>query len=78
MTAKTVSKRFKIILSLMLVTTFVLKWVGIIPDANASDIIACYLTAYALVAGTIDMNIMLDNIKRKGDKHEHKTDVLPY
>lgn len=61
MKAKIISKVSKVILALMLVTMFIVKWLGYF-HASASDIIACCFAAYGIVAGTIDINISLDKI----------------
>lgn len=65
MTAKIISKLSKVLLSAALVVTFYYKWKGQLPGAETSSIIVCYLTAYGIVAGTIDMNIMLDKLINK-------------
>lgn len=72
MTAKIISKLSKVLLSGALVVTFYCKWKGLLPCADAGSIITCYLTAYGIVAGTIDMNIMLDKLINKNKTEESK------
>ena len=72
MTAKIISRLSKVILSGALAVTFYYKWKGLLPGADTSGIIICYLTAYGIVAGTIDMNIMLDKLIHKNKTEESK------
>lgn len=72
MTAKIISKLSKVLLSGALVVTFYCKWKGFLPCADTGSIITCYLTAYGIVAGTIDMNIMLDKLIHKNKTEESK------
>lgn len=60
MTAKTISKVFKFIATGGLVVSAVLKWAGILPNANAGEICMIWATVYGLGAGTVDLNIMFD------------------
>ena len=48
-------------------TLCILKWVNIIPNATISEIWGAGATAYGLLLGTIDFNIISDNLR------EHKT-----
>ena len=72
MTAKIVSKLSKVLLSGALVVTFYYKWKGLLPGADTSGIIICYITAYGIVAGTIDMNIRLDKFINKNKTEESR------
>ena len=58
--AKAISKVFKILASLGLVVCAVLKWVGILPCATVGEICLVWSVVYGLGAGTIDLNIMFD------------------
>lgn len=62
MSAKIISKISKILLAIICMVAFVLKWRGILVNATSSEIIACCFAAYGIVAGTIDVNISLDKI----------------
>lgn len=62
LTAKKISKIFKFIATGGIVLCTVLKWVGIMPNASASEICMVWAVVYGLGAGTIDLNIMFDKI----------------
>ena len=60
LTAKTISKVFKFISAIGLVTCAVLKWVNVMPNATIGEICMMWACVYGLGAGTIDLNIMFD------------------
>ena len=60
LTAKTISKFFKFIAPLGMITCAILKWAGILPNASMGEICMLWATVYGLGAGTIDLNIMFD------------------
>lgn len=60
LTAKTISKVFKFISAIGIVTCAVLKWVNVMPNATIGEICMMWACVYGLGAGTIDLNIMFD------------------
>ena len=60
LTAKTISKVFKFISTIGVVTCAVLKWVNVMPNATIGEICMMWACVYGLGAGTIDLNIMFD------------------
>lgn len=60
LTAKAISKIFKLISPLGMITCAILKWAGILPNASMGEICMLWATVYGLGAGTIDLNIMFD------------------
>lgn len=68
MSAKIISKAAKIVTALAMIGAFCLKWAGVMPEAGAGEIVMCFCAAYAVAAGTIDVNIMLDKLTGKGVK----------
>lgn len=60
LTAKTISKIFKFISTIGIVTCAVLKWVNVMPNATIGEISILWACVYGLGAGTIDLNIMFD------------------
>lgn len=63
-TAKTMSKTFKVIAVIGIIICHIFKWAGKL-SAESSEI--CYMWAwvYGLGAGTIDLNIIIDKFRRK-------------
>ena len=61
--AKTMSKIFKVIAVLGIITCHILKWCGIL-NAESGEICFMWAVVYGLGAGTIDLNIMLDKFRR--------------
>lgn len=66
--AKTLSKAMKIVAVVGIILCHVLKWLGVL-NADSGEICQMWAVVYALGAGTIDMNIMLDKF-RKQEKTE--------
>ena len=60
MTAKRISKIFKIFAAFGIVLCAVLKWLGVMPTATVGEICMVWAVVYGLGAGTIDLNIMFD------------------
>lgn len=60
MEAKTISKIFKAVSALGLITCAVLKWLNLLPGASIGEIVALWAAVYGLGAGTIDTNIIID------------------
>ena len=67
MEAKTLSKIFKIVCSVGMVTSAVLKWVGVMPSASIGEICALWAAVYGVGAGTIDANIIIDKFKGEAE-----------
>lgn len=65
-TAKMISKVFKIVSAAGIVASAVLKWCGILPDATAGEICMIWAAVYGVGAGTIDLNIMFDKFTGGG------------
>ena len=72
LTAKAISKIFKLIAPLGMITCAILKWAGILPNASMGEICMLWATVYGLGAGTIDLNIMFDKFVGggNGDKRD--------
>jgi len=62
--AKTLSKAMKILAVLGIILCHALKWLGVL-NADSGEICQMWAVVYALGAGTIDMNIMLDKFRRQ-------------
>lgn len=62
--AKTLSLISKIIGVVVILGGHVLKWLGKLPNAESSEIIACGFSVMAIF-GTVDINIMLDKFTKK-------------
>lgn len=60
LSAKATSKAFKWISAAGLLACAVLKWLGALKGADIGEICLAWSAVYALGAGTIDLNIMLD------------------
>lgn len=65
LTAKTISKIFKFMAATGIITSAILKWAGILPNATAGEICLIWATVYGIGAGTIDLNIMFDKFTRQ-------------
>lgn len=61
--AKTISKIFKFVATVGAVVCAVLKWVGVMPGATIGEICSLWSVVYALGAGTIDANIIIDKFR---------------
>jgi hypothetical protein len=61
--AKTISKIFKFVSAGGIILCCVLKWIGILPDADVSEICGAWAVVYGLGAGTIDANLIIDKFK---------------
>lgn len=64
LSAKTLSKAMKIVAVLGIILCHALKWLGVL-NADSGEICQMWAVVYALGAGTIDMNIMLDKFRRQ-------------
>ena len=64
LSAKTLSKAMKILAALGIALCHALKWLGVL-NADSGEICQMWAVVYALGAGTIDMNIMLDKFRRQ-------------
>ena len=62
--AKVMSKIFKVIAVVGIITCHILKWCGKL-SAESTEICFMWAVVYGLGAGTIDLNIMLDKFRRK-------------
>ena len=71
MEAKVISKVFKFIAATGIILCAVLKWLDIMPNATAGEIVMIWSAVYGVGAGTIDLNIMFD--KFTGNKNEDST-----
>ena len=58
--AKVISKIFKFVAAAGIIACAVLKWLKIMPDATAGEIILIWAAVYGVGAGTIDLNIIFD------------------
>ena len=67
--AKTLSKAMKIVAVVGIILCHVLKWLGAL-NADSGEICQMWAVVYALGAGTIDMNIMLDKFRKQEKKEE--------
>lgn len=66
--AKTISKIFKFVSAIGIVACAVLKWLNVMPNADAGEICMIWACVYGVGAGTIDLNIMFD--KFTGNKEQ--------
>lgn len=57
--AKTVSLCAKILGTVIIVVGHTLKWTGVFPEANSTEICACGFSVMGIF-GTVDLNIMID------------------
>ena len=62
-TAKTLSKIFKILAVIGIIVCHIFKWLGKL-TAESSEICFRWAWVYGLGAGTIDLNIMLDKFRK--------------
>ena len=62
--AKTLSKAMKILAAAGIILCHALKWLGVL-NADSGEICQMWAVVYALGAGTIDINIMLDKFSRQ-------------
>lgn len=60
---KDYSKWLKFALVLMAFTLCILKWLGILPSASIMEIWTSAACAYGICLGTMDFNIIADNLK---------------
>jgi len=60
LSAKTISKIFKFAAAAGIIVCGVLKWCGVMPEAQVAEICFLWSAVYAIGAGTIDLNIMFD------------------
>ena len=67
--AKTLSKAMKILAVVGIILCHALKWLGVL-NADSGEICQMWAVVYALGAGTIDMNIMLDKFRRQEEMDE--------
>lgn len=63
--AKDLSKLFKILCTLGLIVCAVLKWLGIFNIDGIGEVCALWSVVYGIGAGTIDANLIINNIKGK-------------
>lgn len=61
--AKTMSKVFKVLAVLGIIVCHIFKWCGKL-TADSTEICFMWAVVYGLGAGTIDLNIMLDKFRR--------------
>ena len=59
-TAKNISKIFKFVSGLGLIASLFVFWLGWLPNATTKDICFGWFVVYALGAGTIDVNLILE------------------
>jgi hypothetical protein len=59
-TAKSISKIFKFVSGLGLIASLFLYWLGWLPNATTREICFGWFVVYALGAGTIDVNLILE------------------
>ena len=69
-TAKALSKAFKIVCALGIMTCALLKWLNVMPNATAGEICMIWSAVYGVGAGTIDLNIMFDKFTSRGEREE--------
>ncbi|MCQ2594829.1 MAG: hypothetical protein MJ196_06150 [Treponemataceae bacterium] len=62
--AKTISKAFKALASAGMVISAALKWAGILPGATIGEVCTLWAAFYAVGAGTIDANIIIDKFTK--------------
>lgn len=72
MEAKNISKIYKIIAPLGAIICAVLKWIGIFQTATIGEICTLWASVYAIGAGTIDANIIIDKFVG-GTKNEQES-----
>lgn len=65
--AKDVSKWAKIVIGIVLLALCVLKWTGVLSHATVWEICGACAVVYGIVAGTIDLNIVLDKFMGGGE-----------
>lgn len=70
LTAKTLSKIFKIVSAVGIIACSVIKWLGLFPDATINEIIWSWVAVYGVGAGTIDANIIIDKFKKTEKKED--------
>lgn len=61
--AKSISKLFKFICPIGMVTCAVLKWTGVMPEATIGEISLLWSVIYGQGAGTIDANLIIDKFR---------------
>lgn len=61
--AKDISKVFKLVCTIGLVTCSVLKWLGVLGNADIREIAILWGCVYGIGAGTIDLNLFVQNIR---------------
>lgn len=66
MKAKTVSLVAKIIAVVILIAGAILKWTGVFPSCEISELCTVSFTIMAIF-GTVDLNIALDKFTKKGE-----------
>lgn len=59
-TAKSISKIFKFVSGLGLIASLFVYWLGWLPNATTREICFGWFVVYALGAGTIDVNLILE------------------
>ena len=75
LTAKTISKIFKFVSTIGIIATAIMKWLGLLPNADISEICIVWAVVYGLGAGTIDLNIIFDKfVNRKAEVSEEGED----
>ena len=62
---KDYSKWLKFALVLVAFALCILKWLGILPAASVAEIWGSAACAYGICLGTMDANILIDNVKEK-------------
>lgn len=65
MKVKTISLLVKLLLVTAGFTLCVFNWLGYLPNATTQDIWFSVMAAYTISLGTVDYNIVFDNIKEK-------------
>ena len=75
LTAKTISKIFKFVSTIGIIVTAILKWIGLLPNADIGEICIVWAVVYGLGAGTIDLNIIFDKfVNSKAEVSEEGED----
>lgn len=64
--AKVMSKIFKVVAVLGIITCHILKWCGKL-SADSAEICFMWAVVYGLGAGTIDLNIIIDKFRGKSE-----------
>lgn len=67
---KDYSKWLKLLIVVLAVTASVLKWFGVLGSATITEIWEVAGFAYGISLGTMDFNIIADNLKGKEHKDE--------